>query len=61
MKDKRYKSILVTVLGEKPIIIQSRIDKIEGVKIQFENLVVNPYVSNKFITLSFKADNMNYY
>lgn len=58
MKDKRYKSIRVTVLGEKPIITQSEIDKIEEVKVQFENLVVNPYVSNKFIALSFKADNM---
>lgn len=58
MRDKKYKSIRVTVLGEKPIITQSEIDKVEEMKVQFENLVVNPYVSNGFIALSFKAENM---
>ncbi|ROX80523.1 hypothetical protein EGW35_12185 [Enterococcus durans] len=58
MKDKRYKSMRVTVLGDKPIITQQDIDKADNVKVQFENLVVNPYVSNGFIALSFKADGM---
>ncbi len=48
----------VTVLGDKPIITQQDIDKADDVKVQFENLVVNPYVSNGFIALSFKADGM---
>ena len=58
MRDKRYKSMRVTVLGDKPIITQQDIDKADDVKVQFENLVVNPYVSNGFIALSFKADGM---
>ena len=48
----------MTVLGDKPIITQQDIDKADDVKVQFENLVVNPYVSNGFIALSFKADGM---
>ena len=58
MRDRKYKSIRVTILGDKPIITQPEIDKIEEIKVQFENLVVNPYVSNGFISLSFKAENM---
>lgn len=58
MRDKRYKSIKVTILGEKPIITQQEIDKSEEIKVQFENLVANPYVSNSFIAISFKAENM---
>ena len=41
MRDKRYKSMRVTVLGDKPIITQQDIDKADDVKVQFENLVVN--------------------
>lgn len=58
MRDKRYKSIRVTVLGDKPIVTQLEIDKREEVKVQFDHLVVNPYVSNGFIALSFKAEDM---
>lgn len=58
MRDKRYKSIKVTILGEKPLITQQEIDKSEIVKVQFEKLSINPYVSNGFVALSFKADDI---
>lgn len=58
MKDKKHKSIRVTILGNSPIITQQEIDKASETKVKFENLKINPYVSNGFISLSCKADTM---
>ena len=58
MKDKKHKSIRVTILGHTPIITQQDIDKVTDMKVRFDNLVCNPYVQNGFIALSFKAENM---
>lgn len=58
MKDKKHKSIRVTILGHAPIVTQQDIDKVTDMKVRFDNLVCNPYVQGGFIALSFKAENM---
>lgn len=56
MRDKKYKSIRVAVLGDRPAITQQEIDKTDQLRVRFEGLTVNPYVSNGFIALSFRAE-----
>lgn len=56
MKDRKYKSVRVSVVSEAPIITQQELDKEGDTFVNFEGMVCNPYVSNGFIALSFKAD-----
>lgn len=58
MRDRNYKGIRVSVEGKAPIIDQMEINKRGAVKVSFEGLTCNPYVSQNKIMLSFKADMM---
>lgn len=59
MKDKKYKSIRVSVSSSEPIITQSELDKAGETFVTLEGIHCNPYVSNGFISLSFKAEGIN--
>lgn len=59
MKDKKYKSIRVSVVSETPIITQSELDKAGETLVSLEGVSCNPYVSNGFIALSFKAESIS--
>lgn len=59
MKDKKYKSIRVSVQSESPIITQAELDRLGETLVTFEGVSCNPYVSNNFIALSFKAEKIN--
>ncbi|MGX7173510.1 hypothetical protein [Enterococcus ratti] len=58
MKDKKYKSIRVSVQSDNPVITQSELDKSGETFVSFEGISCNPYVSNGFIALSFKAESV---
>ena len=60
MKDKKYRSIRVTVLSGTPIITQQELDKRDDVFVKFDGLVCNPYSSNGFISLSFRAEQVHF-
>ncbi|MDF0479654.1 hypothetical protein OL233_05070 [Vagococcus sp. PNs007] len=59
MKDKKHKSIKVSVLGNRPIVTQDEIDKGKVISVRFEGLTCNPYVQGRGINLSFKAESMH--
>lgn len=59
MKDKKYKSIRVSVSSDAPVMTQSELDKAGETFVSLEGINCNPYVSNGFIALSFKAEGIS--
>ncbi|EMG9620946.1 TPA: hypothetical protein ACGBG5_001842 [Enterococcus faecalis] len=59
MRDKKYKSIRVSVPSSEPIITQSELDKAGEVFVTLAGVSCNPYIQNGFIALSFKAEDIS--